>query len=166
MTFVDLDPTALKATSICTLVLLLKWYASISIQGDTRFKAGSRAPEDAAFGGRMGAENVDQTFGLTSAASTDVSNQSEKMRELRWQRIIMNDLENIPLGLIIAWSSLVTPKSPLVHTVSVVTFAVMRIFHTITYARSLQPHRTIVWMLALVATLVLAVNGVVGALSM
>ncbi|KAJ3242133.1 hypothetical protein HDU78_001511 [Chytriomyces hyalinus] len=165
MTFVDLDRTALKATSICTLVLLLKWYASISIQGDTRFKAGSRAPEDAAFGGRMGAENVEQTFGLTNAAN-DASNQAEKMRELRWQRIIMNDLENIPLGLIIAWSSLVTPKSPLVHTVSVVTFAVMRILHTITYARSLQPHRSIVWMLALVATLVMAVNGVVGALSL
>ncbi|KAJ3402514.1 hypothetical protein CcCBS67573_g03151 [Chytriomyces confervae] len=165
MTFVDLDRTALKATSICTLVLLLKWYISISIQGDTRFKAGSRAPEDAAFGGRMGAENVEQTFGLTSAAN-DASNQAEKMRELRWQRIIMNDLENIPLGLIIAWSSLVTPKSPLVHTVSVVTFAVMRILHTVTYARSLQPHRSIVWMLALVATLVMAVNGVVGALSL
>ncbi|KAJ3245887.1 hypothetical protein HDU77_009192 [Chytriomyces hyalinus] len=165
MTFVDLDRTALKATSICTLVLLLKWYASISIQGDTRFKAGSRAPEDAGFGGRMGAENVEQTFGLTNAAN-DASNQAEKMRELRWQRIIMNDLENIPLGLIIAWSSLVTPKSPLVHTVSVVTFAVMRILHTITYARSLQPHRSIVWMLALVATLVMAVNGVVGALSL
>ncbi|KAJ3232909.1 hypothetical protein HDU81_002596 [Chytriomyces hyalinus] len=163
MTFVDLDPTALKATSICTLVLLFKWYASISIQGDTRFKAGSRAPEDAAFGGRMGAENVEQTFGLS--ASADESNQAEKMRELRWQRIIMNDLENIPLGLIIAWSSLVTPKSPIVHTASVVTFAVMRILHTITYARSLQPHRSIVWMLALVATLVMAVNGVIGALS-
>ncbi|KAJ3232910.1 hypothetical protein HDU81_002597 [Chytriomyces hyalinus] len=125
MTFLDLDPTALKATSISTLVLLLKWYTSIAIQGDTRFKAGSRAPEDAAFGGRSGAENVEQTFGLATNAS-DGGNQAEKMRELRWQRIIMNDLENIPLGLIIAWSSLVTPKSPLVHTVSVVTFAVMQ----------------------------------------
>jgi hypothetical protein len=44
----------------------------------------------------------------------------------RWTRIVGNDMENIPLGLILSWLSLEIGKSKDVHTGLVVTFAACR----------------------------------------
>ena len=77
-----------KTFAICTFFLIVKWYATLSIQGKKRFAAGSRPPED---------------------NSLPVPDQSQKNNfvgsgneeDIRWQRIVSNDLENIPLGLIV-----------------------------------------------------------------
>ncbi|KAI8611559.1 hypothetical protein BC830DRAFT_1140700 [Chytriomyces sp. MP71] len=156
-----MDPTALKTTSLCTLVLLIKWYMTVSIQGNTRFRAGSRSPEDALFSNAMGVPDVEQNFGVHQ--ETRESNAVKE--EARWQRILANDIENIPLGLLIAWSSLSTAKAPGVHVAAIVLFTVARIIYTVMYAHSLQPHRSIAWTLATAAVLVLSVNGVIGAFS-
>ena len=48
--------------------------------------------------------------------------------EMRWVRIMANDLENIPIGLINAWGMLLFCESPVVHKYAVISFAIARLF--------------------------------------
>ncbi|ORY52885.1 hypothetical protein BCR33DRAFT_711305 [Rhizoclosmatium globosum] len=161
------SPVAHTATSLSTLVLLIKFYATLMKQGGARFRAGSRPPEDAnAFPDlvkSLKATTVKQTFGV-SAEGAEASEKELKARmaDVRWQRIVSNDLENIPLGLIIAWTSLPTAWSPLLHALLVSLFAAARVGHTIAYAKALQPHRAATWAAGIVSVLGLCLNGVAG----
>ena len=74
----------------------------------------------------------------------------------------MNDLESIPITLIIAWASLLSPWSAKAHSLLVITYTVARVLHTVSYANSLQPHRAIAWFVGVLTMLFLGVNGVVG----
>ena len=74
--------------------------------------------------------------------------------------------ESIPVGLLIAWGSLLCPYSTLVHMASTVTFTVARILHTYTYAHAMQPGRAIFWALTHLSVFVLGVNGVIGAFAL
>ena len=84
------------------------------------------------------------------------------MADIRWQRIVHNDLENVVVGLIMAWASLLSAYNPSVHVWSVVVFTVSRLLHTYFYAYEMQPHRGIAWMGAVFAMLTLGANGVLG----
>lgn len=88
----------------------------------------------------------------------------KKAREvdIRWQRIVGNDVECIPLGLIIAWASLLSPFSAKVHCGLIITFAVSRALHSLTYALELQPHRALCWMVSIFSIIFMAANGVGG----
>lgn len=92
------------------------------------------------------------------------SNNKHREADIRWQRIVHNDMENIFLGLIVAWGSLFSAASPGVHAVSVVIFTLARIFHTVTYANEMQPHRGIAWLVAVLSVFVIGTNGVIGVL--
>ncbi|KAJ3231947.1 hypothetical protein HDU78_007425 [Chytriomyces hyalinus] len=172
MGVLSVDTAAHAATSAATFVLLGKLYLTIAAQGGARFKAGSRPPEDAKLSltKTMGAAKIPQTFGLATSAPADASvdavkQEKYKMNDLRWQRIVMNDLENIPIGLIIAWSSLLSAYSPKAHSVLVISFAAFRIFHTYSYAKALQPHRAIGWIGGITTASLMALNGLVGVLA-
>lgn len=84
--------------------------------------------------------------------------------DIRWQRIVLNDLENIPLGLLVAWASLLSPFNSQVHNVCILAFTISRIGHTVVYALELQPHRAIFWFVAVVSVFCLGLNGVAGVL--
>lgn len=86
------------------------------------------------------------------------------MADIRWQRIVHNDMENIFMGLIVTWGSLFSAANASVHCASFVVFTLSRIMHTLAYAYELQPHRGIAWFVAVIAMLVIAVNGVIGVL--
>ncbi|KAI8620895.1 hypothetical protein BC830DRAFT_1164165 [Chytriomyces sp. MP71] len=159
-----IDPIAHKATAIATVVTVLKFYLTVFKQGGARFKAGSRPPEDAklSLAKTLGASKVQQTFGITAATNDDGKLDKAKLIDIRWQRMVLNDLENIPLGLIVAWASLLSPYSPKLHAIFVSLFAAFRIVHTVSYANELQPHRAIGWGGALLCILGMATNGVLG----
>lgn len=152
--------TAHKATMISTLVIVLKFLITITIQGGKRFISGSRPPEDEKF--RPGTK---QTFGLTKKEEElDEKTKRALEMDIRWQRIVLNDLENLPIGLIVAWGSLLSAYSPLTHTVLVILFAIARILHTYSYANMLQPHRALCWAVAVLCYVGLAINGTLGVL--
>lgn len=66
-------------------------------------------------------------------------------------------------GLIIAWGSLQSPRSPPAHVVLVLAFTVSRILHTVTYAAGKQPHRALAFFGGVLAVVGMGVNGVLGA---
>ncbi|KAJ1540168.1 hypothetical protein HK405_011805 [Cladochytrium tenue] len=151
--------TDLRVTAFGALALAVKFYLTITIQGGQRFRGGSRPPEDKGLLRVPGAAAV-QSFG------TDQASVSAKARldDIRWQRIVNNDLENLPLGLILAYASLQSPASHTVHRVAVITFVVSRILHTWAYANKKQPHRAIFWFVGVSSALALAINAALGSL--
>merc|ERR1711935_679069 len=81
-----------------------------------------------------------------------------KMDETRAARLVMNDLENIPLGLIIAWMDALCFGSAGVHIFSVWLFCICRCVHSYAYINALPIHRSISWGIGLLATLILSFN--------
>eukprot|EP00128_Syssomonas_multiformis_P012291 Colp12_sorted_trinity150504_noHs@5414 len=152
------SPLALKATALATSAVLLKIIATSGLQGYNRFKTGYRPPEDQLF---VGAKGRQQSYG---AANDPNSEKTKKFNEIetRWARIQLNDHENIPIGLITAWGSMLTAYSPEAHAGLVGLFAACRILHTYYYAKSKQPHRGLVWAGGIVAVIGMSLNGLAG----
>ncbi|KAJ3117067.1 hypothetical protein HDU96_007985 [Phlyctochytrium bullatum] len=161
---VVIDPTAYKATLYAIAVLAIKMVVTISFQGTARFKAGTRPPEDEAFAflTESYTQGVKQSYGQATGKDDDKL-KKERLNDIRWQRIVMNDIENIPLGLAIAIITLFTPASPLFHTLLVSLFAFARVSHTIVYAGQMQPHRTVAFIAGWSAMVGMLANGIVGA---
>lgn len=128
---------------------------TLSIQGRKKFSAGTRAPEDE---GLM-PTYPEQSFSFSK--ETD-QNKSSILDAMRWDRIVMNDLENIPLGLIVAFASLFFGINATLHSLGTFVFSLARVLHTISYAYSLQPHRAICWFLGWVSVFVLFGNSIIG----
>jgi len=168
-----LDPFAHKVTMVVTGLTFLKFMVSVTIQGGKRFKAGTRPPEDS----RLSlAKGVPQHFGVDTQQQQQQQQQGKKgqnvdsntksviLEDIRWQRIVHNDLESIPLGLIVAWGSLFSAYNPNVHAALVSTFLVSRTLHTFFYAKGWQPYRALAWFGGVLSVFGLAINGVLGVL--
>lgn len=133
---------AVQVVSICSLVLVFKFVFTSVLLGGKR----QRAPEDGF--------NTDLKEGLTDSKGFDASQ--------RYKRIVMNDLENIPFGLILMWTQVITgayaftgeSKDAYWQSVSglAIIFVIGRVGHTICYIYSLMPWRSIVWLIALLAS--------------
>lgn len=154
ITTIGVSTVALQATMIATWVLLLKMLATTIIQGGKRFYAGTRPSEDVQYAPDLGAQSV--------LVVPDPDKEVAREAEARWNRIVMNDVENIPMGLIAAWGSLMCNANPTAHVVLVVIFTLARLGHTISYAKAKQPARALCWMTALGASVGLCVNGLLG----
>jgi glutathione S-transferase len=126
------------------------------IQGGKRFVGGSRPPEDAKLGLAKGRA---QSYGT----DTEISPKA-KMQDIRWQRIVLNDLENIPLALIVSIVSIIARGNETINSILFVTFTLSRIGHTITYAKELQPHRAFCWFGAVLSVIGITLNGSVAAI--
>ena len=189
MTF---DPVAHKVTMFCTAVLFFKFFVTTLIQGrpgeticqsirviyavfslfqrlialcsravsigGKRFAGGTRPPEDATLSIAKQFK-AKQTYGIETHG-----NPKHVAADIRWQRIVHNDLENIFPGLLVAWASLQSVASVNVHCVSIVAFTVARVFHTVTYAYEMQPARAIAWSIAAFAAIIMCLNGCIGLL--
>ncbi|GAB5035377.1 membrane associated eicosanoid glutathione metabolism-like domain protein [Nannochloropsis oceanica] len=159
------EPNApLQATAAATLALLVKHIVTVFAQGGARFGAGMRPPEDVCFMPQAGTQSFDGTAKTAEKGNEDKGLKKAKEIEQRWTRIVANDLENIPLGLIIAWGALQSPLSASAHIVLVFSFAVSRVLHTVTYAMGKQPHRAITFFGGLLSVVGLSINGLLGAL--
>ena len=158
------EAQTIRAAAVATLCLTLKWYLTLMLQGKSRVKAGSRPPEDMAlFGARGGKQSLDgsQKF---AGQENGAKARHCKEAELRWLRIVSNDIENIPIGLLLMWAGTIAAGSPLVHTAAIALFCCSRVAHTIAYALKLQPHRALAWFGGVVGNVVMAVNILVGAM--
>lgn len=130
----------LRIYSLTTIVLALKMAAIAVVQGRARQSAGVFVnPEDArAFRAKEAPQEV------------------ETVR--RAARAWLNDLENIPIFLILAWIYVAAGLSPNVLAIYCAVFVVARILHTIFYINAVQPWRTIVFTIGAAAMLALMIH--------
>ncbi|MBF6571555.1 MAG: MAPEG family protein [Candidatus Binataceae bacterium] len=136
--------TLLKIYTITAIILAFKMVAISVAQGRARASTGIFVnPEDAAsFGGKQAPEDAPSV--------------------MRAARAWRNDLENIPIFLILAWIYVAAGLSAAAFTVYCVVFTVARIGHTVFYLNSIQPLRTIAFTVGALATLALIVHLLIG----
>ena len=135
----------------CTAILFFKHVWTLTMQGGAAIKANERIEEDYA------ALGLPRPLEVTEEAKAD---------DKRWRRIVANDLENIPLGLIVLWSAAMATSAEgsdagIGVIILTVVFTVARYIYTYCYVKALQPLRTIAWMTALLAVVTAAVLGIV-----
>jgi glutathione S-transferase len=147
--------TNVRVFVACSAVLFAKFLTVVSIQGMKSFRSGGRPPEDDG----LKVTKIKQTYGLNA----DVKDERIlKAREIehRWRRIIANDLEQIPLTLIIFAGGILANSNTTVHSAALVVFTVARCLHSYVYANSMQPHRAIFWFIGVLASVVGTGNAV------
>eukprot|EP00933_Yihiella_yeosuensis_P060888 TRINITY_DN63687_c0_g1_i1.p1 TRINITY_DN63687_c0_g1~~TRINITY_DN63687_c0_g1_i1.p1 ORF type:complete len:242 (+),score=40.82 TRINITY_DN63687_c0_g1_i1:43-768(+) len=152
----------LRVTMLSTALLTVNVLLSSVMLGLAKFKVGARPPEDAKLARKFG----EQDFGNVQANASPEDTSSMR----RWERILANNLENVPLCLICAWGSLfVLPSAGAaksIHMLLVAGFAVARCTFTAAYALSAQPLRTIAWIAGLGCQLALCALGCAGVLGL
>jgi glutathione S-transferase len=136
--------TLLKMYTITTIVLALKMVAVSLAQGRARVAAGIFVnPEDAI------------TFSGAAASEEAPAVQ-------RASRAWRNDLENIPIFLILAWIYVAAELSVTAFVIYCVVFMACRIAHTIFYLNAVQPLRTIVFTVGALTMLALMIHLFIG----
>ena len=130
----------LRIYAITAIVLTLKMAAISIVQGRARTSSGIFTnPEDA------------RTFGTQQAsAEAPMVDRASKA----WR----NDLENIPIFLIIAWIYVYAGLSAGAFVIYCLVFMAARIAHTICYLNAIQPFRTIFFTVGAVTMLVLMIH--------
>ena len=134
----------LRIYALTAIVLSLKMSANSVVQGRARSIAKVFInPEDAPmFGGTVAAAEVE---GVQRAA-----------------RVWLNDLENIPIFLILALIYAIAGLSTGAFVIYCVGFVIARILHTIFYFNGIQPWRTIAYTAGGIITLALIIHLLIG----
>ncbi|CAK4067023.1 unnamed protein product [Aphanomyces euteiches] len=149
--------TDIRIATLCTLVLYVKFIVCLFIQGSSKFTAGTRAPEDMAF---ARANPNQQAF---TTATDPAELQAAKDNENRWNRIVGNDMENLPFGILLAWVSIIAGGNGTATSVFFIVFTICRIIHSVAFAKGVFLPRTAAWQIALLCNIGLAITAVVGA---
>uniref|UniRef100_M4B7E6 Microsomal glutathione S-transferase 1 n=1 Tax=Hyaloperonospora arabidopsidis (strain Emoy2) TaxID=559515 RepID=M4B7E6_HYAAE len=139
------DITDVKAFALSAAVLYIKFLASTMIQGRKAFAANTRMPEDKALVCTLGLE-LDMDEKAVKTARED---------EMRWKRIVQNDLESLPLALIVFWSAIAVGVASSVIKLLLLIYTTARVSHTAVYSMALPRARMACWMtgtLCVVAT--------------
>lgn len=150
--------TELKVYVTCVAVLYLKYLRVTMLQAKSTFSTGSRAPEDSKL--RLARGKPKQNFGTFEADSKDekliVDEKMIKAKETqaRWNRILMNDLENLPMGIVVFGAGMMAEGNSSVQIGAMITFTTVRCLHTVAYAKGLYPHRSICWLVGILSILV------------
>jgi uncharacterized MAPEG superfamily protein len=134
----------LRIYALTAIVLALKMTAISIAQGRARTAAKVFViPEDAKlFGGTVATEETPAVRRASKA----------------W----LNDLENIPIFLILALIYAIAGLSTTAFLIYCVVFTLARILHTIFYLRAAQPARTIAYTIGAVVSLALMIHLFVG----
>ena len=114
-------------------------------QGKARFVAGHRPPEDEMLVPRAGSQSFDGSAQLAKKGDGPEI-MKRQLNEKRWTRIVANDLENIPIGLILSWGGLLCGRSQVLHGYLVLGFAASRYTHTAS-GRFNEKSESALWML-------------------
>ena len=122
--------------AITTVLLFFKIVAVAMVQGIARLRAGKFTR----------AEDAEQWKG--ELVSNDVPLADRAQRTLR------NDMENIPIFLLLVWAWAVVGASTILLSTVCAVFVVARVTHTLTYLRPRQPLRNRAYVSGLVACLV------------
>ena len=106
-----------------------------------------------------------------SGISVNLTSSDSDANAARWERILGNDVENIPLAIAVAGIATLgfcgsnNCFHASAHAVTITIFAVGRVLHTIFYANAIQPLRTLVFALSQFFMVFLAINAVIAELS-
>ena len=148
--------SAIKALAVSAFALLLKHMVTITIQGGKKFAAGARPPEDVSLG-------LNNTMGNGAAQiwSNEAASEEARMADIRWKQIVLNDVENIPLGLIIFIISNLCGADQILNATCIAVFTAGRICHTISYAYGLQPWRSLFFFAALIPVIISSIAAMV-----
>ena len=155
--------TPTQAVAVASALLYAKYFAVSIVSAKKKFATGNRAPEDAA-----AEPGKPQSFGLATSANegTSLLSASETaaaIEDIRWQRILANDVENIPLGLVLAWGAATAGGNATVTVTAVAVFTAARFLHTIAYANGWLYPRITGFTIGAFSLFTLAGNAVVGA---
>ena len=137
---------ALPFLCVCTFLLHSKVFATVMIQG----RKVIRPPEDA-FLKITKTKSVDPDIENQKQNNNDNNNDNQFLDGDRWDRIVRNDLENVPYGLILAWACYIADTETLGNwyeyciSVFIILFTIVRYLHTYCYANGIQPWRTILF---------------------
>ena len=133
-------PDTIKVLSILTVLICLKFFVIILASGTKR----KRAPEDgfqpikeekdSAYKQMDDAQNEDE------AEQDDAQNESSPLvakveftEEDRWRRIVQNDMENIPITIILLWVAVICNGDNVVNIILASTFLFARIGHSVRF---------------------------------
>ena len=132
--------TLLSMYALTAIVLALKMSAISVVQGRARVAAGIFVnPEDA--------KTFQASEGPTDAPAVQ-----------RASRAWLNDLENIPIFLILCGIYVAAGLSSTAFTIYCVVFMAARIAHTYFYLNSIQPMRTIAYTLGAAVSLAMMIH--------
>jgi glutathione S-transferase len=145
-----------KVLALCSAALYVKFLATTMIQGRKGFHAGSRLKEDSGLFCSSGMPKQ-ESYGTVQAVPAHLKAAFED--EVRWKRIVQNDVESIPMALVVFMASMAAGGDQRINCWLMATYTVARIAHTYTYANQLQPHRMIAWMGGVFCVLAAAGNG-------
>mmetsp|Transcript_29796 Transcript_29796/g.65594 ORF Transcript_29796/g.65594 Transcript_29796/m.65594 type:complete len:161 (+) Transcript_29796:114-596(+) len=150
---ISMHVQAVRATAVLSILLWTKVAATNLGLGGAKNEAGGRAPED------------------TYQKKSEEVSEEAKVAQDRAQRMVNNDLENIPYTMVMAWGSLfciyfgdddaVRDQQALAHIVLYSLFVVARFGHSITYAKAWAYPRTLAWLIGFMCTFAIGVNGAV-----
>lgn len=120
-------------------------------QGGAAIKSGNRIDEDYS---KLG---LNRPLGVSDV---------DRQQDARWRRIVANDLENIPLGLIVLWSAALASSAKeseggIGVIVLTIVFTVARFAYTACYVFALQPWRTVAWTLGVLSVVAAVFLGIV-----
>ena len=132
--------TLLSMYALTAIVLALKMSAISVVQGRARVASGIFVnPEDA--------KTFQASEGPTDAPSVQ-----------RASRAWLNDLENIPIFLILCGIYVAAGLSSTAFTIYCIVFMAARIAHTYFYLNSIQPMRTIAYTLGAAVSLAMMIH--------
>lgn len=131
--------------TFCSMILWIKFFITLLILSKKSADTGNRTKED-----------------LGSGVDKDKVDEEKKEAEIRWWYIELNDLENIPLALILFWGSRIVctkagSRLALCIIIPIYTFA--RIMHTIIFANAWFLPRFLCFLLSVIC---LVSGGMVG----
>ena len=144
---------SLPALAICSFLLWAKMFVTLVLQGSKS----QRPPED--LNKTENGSSSDLEAGGDHDNTADVKDakdfillESKFTLSERWNRIVRNDLENIPMALILAWGSYVADTETFGNTynycvaILICLFTFFRFGHTVCYAKRIQPWRSICYL--------------------
>lgn len=151
-------PVDAQTLAVCALVLYLKFLATTMIQGRRGFDAGTRVPEDNELPQAKGKPN--QSFDYRLDHPDEVV-RAAVHDELRWKRVVQNDLEAIPLALLTFLIATTVGANVNVNTTAIIVFTIARIVHTLAYVNKRPLVRMLAWIGGVLSILVSSISGVV-----
>ncbi|TMW68922.1 hypothetical protein Poli38472_001078 [Pythium oligandrum] len=155
-------PMNVRVYVSCAAVLYAKYIVTTAIQSASAFPAGNRPPEDNRLTVAKG--HPKQNYGLVQDVKDEKLAKANEV-DIRWRRILLNDLESIPFALFVFAGGVMANANEKVFAGSMITYTVARCLHTIAYAKQKQPARAIVWFIGVSMITVGMVNAVVAAFS-
>jgi len=146
----SVSETSLQVAAVSTAILFTKVFCANAYLGWIKFQTGTRPAEDGkAYGNVIG--NGAEVQGKTNKSQLGEADQDSLSRA---ERIVGNDLENIPLGLILIWAALICNDSEELFQGTTIAFVLGRVGHSISYGCALSYLRTTFYVIGLIATFI------------